>query len=153
MQLPFACGPFSTILADPPWQFENRTGKVAPEHRRLSRYRTMALSDICALPVEKLVADTCHLYLWVPNALLPSGLDVLRAWDLTTNQISFSIKLGKTVHQMDAVWGTTSATLRRYYCLGCEAKVRALYLRRVPKLTYWRHESANTRRNRRSSIN
>jgi N6-adenosine-specific RNA methylase IME4 len=80
MQLPFACGPFSTVLADPPWQFENRTGKIAPEHRRLSRYRTMALRDICALPVEKLVAETCHLYLWVPNALLPSGLDVLRAW-------------------------------------------------------------------------
>jgi hypothetical protein len=25
---------FSTILADPPWQFQNRTGKMAPEHKR-----------------------------------------------------------------------------------------------------------------------
>ena len=32
---------FATILADPPWQFINKTGKVAPEHRRLSRYDTM----------------------------------------------------------------------------------------------------------------
>ena len=23
---------FGTILADPPWQFTNKTGKVAPEH-------------------------------------------------------------------------------------------------------------------------
>ena len=41
---------FSTILADPPWQFQNRTGKVAPEHKRLSRYGTMELEDIMALP-------------------------------------------------------------------------------------------------------
>ena len=71
---------FRTILADPPWQFQNRTGKVAPEHRRLSRYSTMTLDDICALPVEGIAAETAHLYLWVPNALLPQGLSVLEAW-------------------------------------------------------------------------
>ena len=71
---------FSTILADPPWQFQNRTGKVAPEHRRLSRYGTMNLAEIMALPVEQLAADTAHLYLWVPNALLPEGIKVLEAW-------------------------------------------------------------------------
>ena len=37
---------FATILADPPWQFINKTGKVAPEHRRLSRYSTMKLDEI-----------------------------------------------------------------------------------------------------------
>ncbi len=71
---------FATILADPPWQFQNRTGKMAPEHKRLSRYSTMALDDILALPVSQLTADTAHLYLWVPNALLLEGLRVLEAW-------------------------------------------------------------------------
>lgn len=71
---------FKTVLADPPWQFINRTGKIAPEHRRLSRYGTMSLDQICSLPVAKTVADTAHLYLWVPNALLPDGLQVLRSW-------------------------------------------------------------------------
>lgn len=71
---------FSTILADPPWQFQNRTGKVAPEHKRLSRYGTMKLEEIMALPVEQLAEDTAHLYLWVPNALLPDGLRVMAAW-------------------------------------------------------------------------
>lgn len=71
---------FATILADPPWQFQNRTGKMAPEHKRLNRYGTMVLDDILALPVEQLTADTAHLYLWVPNALLPEGLKVLEAW-------------------------------------------------------------------------
>ena len=72
---------FATVLADPPWQFVNRTGKVAPEHRRLSRYGTMDLPAICALPVADVAAATAHLYLWVPNALLPEGLQVLRSWD------------------------------------------------------------------------
>ncbi|MGB0130809.1 MAG: MT-A70 family methyltransferase [Chlorobium sp.] len=63
-------GPYSTILADPPWQFQNRTGKVAPEHKRLLRYPTMELKEIMELPVSKLAAAKSHLYLWVPNALL-----------------------------------------------------------------------------------
>lgn len=71
---------FATILADPPWQFINRTGKIAPEHSRLSRYGTMDLASIKALPVQKISAPTSHLYLWVPNALLPEGLQVMKAW-------------------------------------------------------------------------
>lgn len=71
---------FSTVLADPPWQFQNRTGKVAPEHRRLNRYSTMTLDDIKALPVASVCESTAHLYLWVPNALLPDGLAVMAAW-------------------------------------------------------------------------
>jgi N6-adenosine-specific RNA methylase IME4 len=71
---------FGTILADPPWQFINRTGKMAPEHRRLSRYETMITPAIAALPVADLAAPTSHLYLWVPNALLPDGLAVMKSW-------------------------------------------------------------------------
>ncbi|HVT54937.1 MAG TPA: MT-A70 family methyltransferase [Xanthobacteraceae bacterium] len=71
---------FATLLADPPWRFQNRTGKVAPEHGRLSRYGTMPLAEICALPIAEIVTEPAHLYLWVPNALLPEGLKVLEAW-------------------------------------------------------------------------
>jgi N6-adenosine-specific RNA methylase IME4 len=71
---------FSTILADPPWQFTNRTGKMAPEHKRLARYSTLKLAEIMALPVGELAAPTSHLYLWCPNALLPEGLAVMKAW-------------------------------------------------------------------------
>ena len=74
---------FACILADPPWQFVNRTGKIAPEHRRLSRYGTMTTDRICALPVSQIAADPAHLYLWVPNALLPDGLRVMQAWGFT----------------------------------------------------------------------
>lgn len=71
---------FKTILADPPWQFQNRTGKVAPEHKRLNRYSTMTLQQIMQLPVEEVSDDKSHLYLWVPNALFPEGLEVMKAW-------------------------------------------------------------------------
>jgi len=71
---------FASILADPPWQFTNKSGKIAPEHRRLTRYGTMRLDAILALPVEQLAAPTAHLYLWCPNALLPEGLAVMQAW-------------------------------------------------------------------------
>jgi N6-adenosine-specific RNA methylase IME4 len=78
--LPIAPGGFRTVYADPPWRFVNRTGKVAPEHRRLDRYDTMSPEAIRSLPVASVAADDAHLYLWVPNALLPHGLDVLDAW-------------------------------------------------------------------------
>lgn len=71
---------FGTVLADPPWQFQNRTGKMAPEHKRLSRYPTMTLDEICDLPVATIADARAHLYLWVPNALLPEGLRVMECW-------------------------------------------------------------------------
>lgn len=85
---------YSTILADPPWQFQNRTGKVAPEHKRLSRYETLNLDEIKAIPVGDAAQDKSHLYLWVPNALLKEGLEVMDAWGFTykTNVIWHKIR-------------------------------------------------------------
>ena len=84
---------YATILADPPWQFQNRTGKMAPEHKRLLRYPTMELKEIMELPVAKLAAARSHLYLWVPNALLQEGLKVMEAWGFTykTNIVWYKI--------------------------------------------------------------
>ena len=74
---------YATILADPPWRFLNRTGKVAPEHKRLSRYETLSLDEIKQIPVQSVAGVKSHLYLWVPNALLPEGLEVMKAWGFT----------------------------------------------------------------------
>lgn len=85
---------FRTILADPPWQFTNRTGKMAPEHKRLNRYQTLSLREICEIPVHLAADHPAHLYLWVPNALLPEGLAVMQAWGFTykTNLIWHKIR-------------------------------------------------------------
>ena len=87
-------GQFATIVADPPWQFQNRTGKVAPEHRRLLRYPTMELQEILDLPVADFAAARSHLYLWCPNALLMEGLRVMKAWGFTykSNIVWFKIR-------------------------------------------------------------
>ncbi len=92
MELP--SGQYGTVLADPPWLFENRTGKVAPEHKRLYRYRTMTNDEIMGLPVGKLAAPKAHLYLWVPNTLLARGLRVMAAWGFTykTNLVWYKVR-------------------------------------------------------------
>lgn len=85
---------FGTVLVDPPWRFANRTGKMAPEHHRLTRYATLTLQDIKAIPLDTLVKPDSHLYLWVPNALLPDGLDVMRDWGFTykTNLVWYKVR-------------------------------------------------------------
>ena len=85
---------FSTIMADPPWQFQNRTGKMAPEHKRLARYPTMKLQEIKDLPVEAISKERAHLYLWVPNALLAEGMQVMESWGFKykTNLIWYKIR-------------------------------------------------------------
>jgi len=79
-EFPGLTGTFSTILIDPPWRFINRTGKVAPEHRRLHRYETMSFEEIGKLPIAKYAKEKSHLYMWCPNALLPEGLTIMREW-------------------------------------------------------------------------
>ena len=94
MSLPGLTGKFGTVLADPPWRFVNRTGKVAPEHQRLRRYPTMSIEEICAMPVADHCADKSHLYLWVPNALLREGFQVLDAWGFKykTNIVWYKVR-------------------------------------------------------------
>lgn len=66
---------FSTIVADPPWDYLGKGSTMAPD------YNTESLQNIKALPVKDKAADNCHLYLWVPNALLMSMPELLKAWD------------------------------------------------------------------------
>jgi N6-adenosine-specific RNA methylase IME4 len=85
---------YGTILADPPWRFSNRTGKMAPEHKRLSRYATLTHEQIARLPIKELALSQSHLYLWVPNALIADGLEVMKRWGFTykTNIVWYKIR-------------------------------------------------------------
>lgn len=87
-------GHFETILLDPPWRFQNRTGKMAPEHRRLRRYATMSFGEIGELPIADLGAEPCHLYMWCPNALLYEALGIMKGWGFTykTNIVWYKIR-------------------------------------------------------------
>jgi N6-adenosine-specific RNA methylase IME4 len=87
-------GQYGTILADPPWRFMNRTGKGAPEHKRLNHYPTLSVAEIAHLPVSQVSAPRSHLYLWVPNALVLEGLLVMKSWGFTykTNLVWYKIR-------------------------------------------------------------
>jgi N6-adenosine-specific RNA methylase IME4 len=94
MDLSTVAGKFGTILIDPPWRFHNRTGKMAPEHRRLRRYRTMSFEEIGTLPVGELALPKSHLYVWCPNALLLEALTIMKAWGFTykTNLVWYKVR-------------------------------------------------------------
>lgn len=87
-------GTYSTILIDPPWRFQNRTGKVAPEHKRLHRYQTMSFEEIAALPVADYAKEKSHLYMWSPNALLLEALQIMKAWGFKykTNIVWYKVR-------------------------------------------------------------
>jgi N6-adenosine-specific RNA methylase IME4 len=87
-------GTYGTILIDPPWRFQNRTGKMAPEHRRLRRYSTMSFEEIGNLPVGRYAKKPSHLYLWCPNALLAEALQIMQQWGFTykTNIVWYKIR-------------------------------------------------------------
>jgi N6-adenosine-specific RNA methylase IME4 len=76
--------------------FSEPNRKKAPEHRRLSRYGTMPLDEIMELPVAQVVQGRAHLYLWVPNALILEGLEVMRRWGFTykTNLVWYKTRKG-----------------------------------------------------------
>lgn len=87
-------GKFGAVLIDPPWRFLNRTGKVAPEHRRLARYGTLSIQELERLPIGDLARPASHIYLWCPNALLADGLSLLEAWGFTykTNLVWYKVR-------------------------------------------------------------
>lgn len=65
-----------TVLADPPWQFGNQATRASTDNH----YPSMTTPEICLLPVDEVVAQSAHLYLWVTAAHLADGLAVMKAW-------------------------------------------------------------------------
>ena len=72
--IPFPKKKYNIIYADPPWQYKENWGNGQVG------YDTMSVDAIKKLPVEKIVDDKAHLYLWVTNPFLKEGLEVCKAW-------------------------------------------------------------------------
>lgn len=106
--------PYSTIVADPPWQYDSDTGsgvdvRSAVIPRSIKRdgtpargvrdhtYSRMSVIEMCALPVESLAARDAHLYLWVTNSFMDEGHDIARAWGFKPKTILTWVK----THQDD----------------------------------------------------
>ena len=71
---------YKTIYADPPWRFENRTVRGAPEEKICVRYKTLTTEEVKNLNVAQFSADSSHLYLWTPVSMMQEGLEVMQSW-------------------------------------------------------------------------
>jgi N6-adenosine-specific RNA methylase IME4 len=107
---------FRTILADPPWDIQQRGARGAERH-----YDLMSLDRIKAMPVADLAQDDAHLWLWVTNATLRHGYDVAEAWGFTVRSpltwIKFRLGLGNylrnsTEHLLFATKGKAPVNFR-----------------------------------------
>lgn len=107
---------FNTILADPPWDIEQKGARGASVH-----YDLMTLERIKAMPVADLAADNAHLWLWVTNATLRDGYDVAEAWGFKVRSpltwVKFRLGLGNylrnsTEHVLFATRGKAPVQFR-----------------------------------------
>ena len=84
---------FTTLLADPPWDVQQKGARGAERH-----YDLMSLDRIKAMPISDLMAEDAHLWLWVTNATLRDGYDVAEAWGFTVRSpltwVKFRLGLG-----------------------------------------------------------
>ena len=78
---------YRTILADPPWDVLQRGNNGAVKH-----YNLMSVEQIKAMPIQQLVEDNAHCWLWVTNAALRYGYEVLEAWGFTPRSIFTWVK-------------------------------------------------------------
>ena len=107
---------YKTILADPPWDVEQKGKRGAIQH-----YNLMSLERIKAMPVADLATTDAHLWLWVTNATLRQGYDVADAWGFTVRSpltwVKFRLGLGNylrnsTEHLLFATRGTAPVQFR-----------------------------------------
>lgn len=69
---------YTVIYADPPWSY--RDPKSHDPAMGGKTYPTMTLEDIKNLPVQRIAAPDCALFLWATMPLLQEALDVIKAW-------------------------------------------------------------------------
>ena len=79
---------YKTILADPPWDIQQK-GK---SRGAIKHYNLMTLDRIKAMPISDLTEENAHCWLWVTNATLEAGFDVLRAWGFEPRSIYTWVK-------------------------------------------------------------
>ena len=87
-------GPFQTIVADPPWKVKagpggpgysrdpdgiQRWGKFSKPSRDLA-YPSMSIEEICSIPVQSVVGENAHLYIWTINRYVEETYQIARAW-------------------------------------------------------------------------
>ena len=84
---------YQIIYADPPWKYRNKRTGGSMLSGSASKYPTMALVDIKALPIQKIASKNSVLFLWATVPLLPEAMEVLRMWGYTYKTALFWRKI------------------------------------------------------------
>lgn len=86
---------YSTILADPPWKYDNvRTGGSLTSGAA-QKYSVLSVEDICNLPISDIADKNCILFLWITTPFLGAGFEVLNAWDFKYKTTIYWRKIGR----------------------------------------------------------
>jgi len=84
---------FEVIVADPPWEFNDRLRMSSVKRGAESQYPVMSLEILCGLPIPLIADQTgCLLALWVPSSMLDTGLKVMGNWGFTLKQTYVWVK-------------------------------------------------------------
>lgn len=78
---------YRTILADPPWDIQQKGARGAVRH-----YPLMTIDAIKGLPVPGLAQEDAHLWLWATNGALEQAFGVARAWGFTPRSLLTWVK-------------------------------------------------------------
>lgn len=81
---------YNIIYADPPWNFKTYSAKGKEHKSADAHYQCMNIDDIYNLPIDKIAADDCILFLWVTFPLLNEGLKTIEQWGFTYKTVGFN---------------------------------------------------------------
>ena len=140
---------YNVIYADPPWSFSSKELQKYGGVRFTSldkHYKTQKSSWIRSLPVKSIAADDCALFLWVTDAHLKEGIEVIESWGFKYITVAFVwkklSKSGKTIANLGAwtmkncelcLLGTKGSMLKYKKCNNCYQLVEAERLKHSQK--------------------
>ncbi len=107
---PLPPGQFSTIVADPPWDYSRKlsgggTSGYSPVHQSrggsrgaANHYPTLTLEELQTLPVQSVAADRAHLYLWTTSSFVVEAHVLAESWGFSPKVLVPWIKTKKNSH-------------------------------------------------------
>ena len=78
---------YNIIYADPAWKYN--FGKTSSRFVN-NKYTVMSKEDICELPIDKIAADNCILFMWITYPKLDWAIDVIKSWGFEYKTCAFT---------------------------------------------------------------
>lgn len=84
--LPQIEGGFSVIYADPPWSYSNTSTRASAA----DNYEMLTFEQLSLLPVNKIRADDCVLFLWTTCPFIPLAVQLGTGWGFDYKTVAFT---------------------------------------------------------------